>query len=93
MLRNLHRGLRFCFAPPPWSLKKCLPPFTKMVKLCASFNFQLKKCLAPPSGHLEKCLTPPDNAEIGYAILIAWSLREGAKNTLREGCGFARPYF
>ena len=45
-----------------------------MVKLCASFNFQLEKCLAPPSAHLEKCLTPPANAEMGYAILIAWSL-------------------
>ena len=32
---------------PPWGLKKCLPPFTKIVKLCALFNFQLEKSLSP----------------------------------------------
>ena len=41
-------GLDFASSPPPWSLKKCLPPFTKMVKLCAPINFQLEKCFAPP---------------------------------------------
>ena len=34
------------------SQRHCVPPFTKTVKLCSSFNFQLEKCFAPPSIHL-----------------------------------------
>ena len=74
-------GFNFASPPPPWALKKCLPPLSKTVKFSSSFNIQLEKCSAPPSTHLEKCLAPPANAEIGCASSIAWSLTVTASDT------------
>ena len=66
-----------------------LPPFSKTVKLCSSFNFQLEKGFAPPSTHLKKCLTLPDNAEEGYTISIAQSLMATVYWILSNFCYFS----
>ena len=52
-----------------------LSPFTRMVKLCALFNFQVEKVLPPPLATTNNILPPPpNNVEISYTILIARSL-------------------
>ena len=72
-------GFNFALPPPPLTLKKRLPPFSKTVKFSSSFNIQLEKCSAPPlypPWKMPPPPLPPDNAEIGCASSIAWSLNK-----------------